>query len=198
MLRLSVHRGLPFKMVLMDTWYATTEFMMEVDGLGKTFYCPIKSNRLVAENLEDKKHKYKNAGNHEWEGESSKRGKQVKLNKMSLKVKLFRVMRSTTQSELIVTNDLTQNSAEGVRKEVATRWKIEQFHREPKQITGFPNCECRLNRSQRNHICIAYQTWNRLNTVSCQKGVSIYQLKERLLDDYMLKEMANPTIPFLT
>ena len=193
MLRLAVHREIPFKIVLMDTWYATTEFMTEVDSLGKVFYCPIKNNRLVAENLEDKKYKYKNA---EREGESLEEGKPVKLNKMKIKVKLFRVMRSTTQSELIVTNDLTQNSAEGVHNEVVIRWKIEQFHRELKQITGFPDCECRLNRSQRNHICIAYQVWNRMNTVSYQKGITIYQLKERLLDDYMVKEMANPTIPF--
>lgn len=196
MLRLAVHREIPFKIVLMDTWYATTEFMTEVDSLGKVFYCPIKNNRLVAENLEDKKYKYKNAEKVEWEGESLEEGKPVKLNKMKIKVKLFRVMRSTTQSELIVTNDLTQNSAEGVHNEVVIRWKIEQFHRELKQITGFPDCECRLNRSQRNHICIAYQVWNRMNTVSYQKGITIYQLKERLLDDYMVKEMANPTIPF--
>lgn len=194
MLRLAVHRKLVFKTVLMDTWYATTDFMMEIDSLGKIFYCPIKSNRLVAENLEEKKYFYKNAEKIELESQ----GKLVKLNKMSLKVKLFRVMRSTTQSELIVTNDLTQALDDGVRKEVAIRWKIEQFHRELKQITGFPDCECRLNRSQRNHICIAYQTWNRMNKIASERGITIYQLKERLLDDYMMKEMANPTIRFLS
>jgi hypothetical protein len=33
--------------VLFDTWYATQELMLLVDGLGKRFYCPLRSNRLV-------------------------------------------------------------------------------------------------------------------------------------------------------
>ncbi|WP_346015781.1 transposase [Paraburkholderia sp. PGU19] len=32
------------------------------------------------------------------------------------------------------------------------RWKIEQFHREIKQITGLARCQCRKEHIQRNHI----------------------------------------------
>ena len=34
--------------VLMDTWYATTDMMMLIDkAYNKTYYCLIKTNRLV-------------------------------------------------------------------------------------------------------------------------------------------------------
>ena len=32
------------------------------------------------------------------------------------------------------------------------RWKIEEFHREIKQLTGIESCQCRKARLQRNHI----------------------------------------------
>src|SRR5437870_7991012 len=47
MLSMAVHRKLPFQTVLMDAWYAAKEVMLQVANMGKTFYCPLKSNRLV-------------------------------------------------------------------------------------------------------------------------------------------------------
>jgi hypothetical protein len=42
MLRLVGHRGVPFETVLMDTWYATKELMLLIEGMGKKYYCPLK------------------------------------------------------------------------------------------------------------------------------------------------------------
>ena len=41
------HKGLACRTVLMDTWYATKELMLFIESLGKIYYCPLKSNRLV-------------------------------------------------------------------------------------------------------------------------------------------------------
>ena len=41
-----------------------------------------------------------------------------------------------TVAEYIVTNDLTQSSKDDVEFESQTRWKIEEFYREVKQLTG--------------------------------------------------------------
>ncbi len=38
---------IPVKTVLMDSWYATQRLMGLIDNLGKIYYCPLKSNRLV-------------------------------------------------------------------------------------------------------------------------------------------------------
>ena len=41
------HKKLPFDRVVMDTWYATKAVMLHIEHLQKTYYCPIKKNRLV-------------------------------------------------------------------------------------------------------------------------------------------------------
>ncbi len=41
------HKQLPFKAVLMDTWYATKGLMEFIESLNKLYYCPLKINRQV-------------------------------------------------------------------------------------------------------------------------------------------------------
>ena len=41
--------------------------------------------------------------------------------------------------------------------ESQTRWKIEEFHREVKQLTGLGFCQCRLRIIQENHIACAME-----------------------------------------
>ena len=42
-------RGIAYRTVLMDSWYATTKLFKWLLDAGKTVYCPLKSNRLVDE-----------------------------------------------------------------------------------------------------------------------------------------------------
>jgi hypothetical protein len=43
-------------------------------------------------------------------------------------------------------------------------WKIEEFHRELKQLTGVEACHCHKARIQRDHIACALWVWTRLKT----------------------------------
>jgi hypothetical protein len=42
-----IQKKIPFKTVLMDSWYATTSLMLLIDLHQKFFYCPVKRNRKV-------------------------------------------------------------------------------------------------------------------------------------------------------
>ena len=42
-------KGLSWRTVLMDSWYASQKVMEMIDKLGKISYCPLKKNRLVDE-----------------------------------------------------------------------------------------------------------------------------------------------------
>jgi hypothetical protein len=48
---------LPFRTVLMDSWYATKDLMQYIDKLGKYYYCPLKKNRLVDDTGGQEKYK---------------------------------------------------------------------------------------------------------------------------------------------
>jgi hypothetical protein len=189
-------RNIPFKIALMDSWYATTKTMLWLDSLGKVFYCPIKSNRLVDDT--EGKESYRQVGLLEWNSEELKQGKLIKVKKFpkSKKVKLFRVIVSNNKTEYVITNNLTQDSTDSCQKETAIRWNIEQFHRETKQNTGIEKCQCRINRHQRNHICLGVQVWIFLAEIASKTKTTIYQIKKGLLDDYMTQQLRNPSLVY--
>ncbi len=77
-------------------------------------------------------------------------------------VKVFRVVLSTQRTDYVVTNEMVQDNQEVVQDVCGFRWKIEQFHRETKQLTGIEGNQCRKARSIRNHIGCAILVWVRL------------------------------------
>ncbi len=111
-------------------------------------------------------------------------------------MKLFRVTVSTNRTDYIATNDMTQLDTDAVQKASGQRWKIEQFHREAKQTTGLERCQCRLNRSQRNHIAAAMLVWLSVKELADKTKKTVYQLKQGLLSDYLKQQMRNPTMAF--
>lgn len=189
-------RGILFRTVLMDSWYATTALMTRLITAEKLFYCPIKKNRLGDETKGQQP--YRAVETLEWTALEEQTGKMVKLRGFAgaTYLKLFRVAVSTNRTEYIVTNDLTQADTKAAQEASGHRWKIEQFHREAKQTTGLEHCQCRLNRSQRNHIASAMLVWLCVKELADKTEKTIYQLKQGLLSDYLRQQMRNPTIAF--
>jgi hypothetical protein len=70
---------MPFKTVLMDSWYATKRIILLIEKLEKIYYCPLKKNRLVDDSQGLKP--YQNIENLQWNTEELKHGKIIKLNK---------------------------------------------------------------------------------------------------------------------
>ncbi|WP_460546600.1 transposase, partial [Hymenobacter frigidus] len=112
------------------------------------------------------------------------------------KLKLFRVRVSTHRTDYLVTNEAEPRDMAAAEQESSVRWTIEQFHRELKQLTGVQACQCRLARSQRNHIALAVRAWTRLKQVAYQTQQTVYQLKQGFLDAYMRYELIKPALAF--
>lgn len=186
---------LPFDTVLMDTWYAVNSLMLYIDSLEKVYYCPLKNNRLVDDTLG--KEKYKRIELLEWSEEESECGKIIKIKGFPAqkKVKLFRVAVSNNRTDYVATNDLSQSSTNVVQEVCKIRWKIEEFHREIKQLTGIESCQCRKARLQRNHIACAMLVWIRLKNLAYQTGQTVYQIKHNLLSNYLIQQLKRPSIP---
>lgn len=195
MLRSAEHREMPFEAVLMDTWYAAKEIMLLIDEMKKTFYCPLRSNRQLDQS--GGKSPYQRVDTLDWSDEELKQGKLIKIKGFpkDYKVKLFRVVVTSRRTEWIVTNDLAQDSTQDTQKVSAVRWKIEEFHREAKQLTGIESCQCRSGRIQRNHIACALLVWSRLKSLAYQSGQkTIYQIKHGLLREYLVQQLKNPSV----
>jgi hypothetical protein len=188
------HRGVAFETVLMDAWYATKEMMLLIEGMQKKYYCPLKSNRQVDDSGGE--HPYRRVDALEWSERELERGKLIKVKGFPKehKVKLFRVVVHSRRTEWIVTNDPVRDSVQDARKARALRWKIEEFHREAKQLTGIEHCQCRAGRIQRNHIACALLVWTRLKDLAYQSGRTVYQIKRGLLHDYLVQQLKDPSV----
>lgn len=188
------HKQLPFQAVLMDTWYATKDLIVLIESLEKVYYCLIKDNRQVDDS--GGQTSYQRVDTLAWDPTELKQGKLIKLKGFPKdhKVQCFRVVVSTHRTDFVVTNDLTQDSAQATQQVCHFRWKIEQLHCEEKQVTGLEACQCRKARIQRNHIGCVFLVWVRLNALAQQAGQTVYQLKHGLLDDYLCQQLKNPSL----
>ncbi len=189
-------KQLPFRIVLMDAWYASMQVMKAIETLSKIYYVPLKRNRLV--NDTDGVEPHQQAKDLSWDQTEILQGKRVHINKFPKghQVKLFRIASSTGSTEYIATNDLSQSDVDATTQEYRVRWKIEQLHREIKQLTGIGKCQCRKMRAQRNHIACCFQVWVCMKRAASRLGKTIYNLKGSLLDDYLRYQLSNPSIIF--
>lgn len=187
-------KQLEFWAVLMDTWYATKDIMLQIEKYGKIYYCPLKDNRQVDDSGGSKP--YQRVDSLTWTEEEQQHGKMIKIKGFPAnhKVKVFRVVLSTKRTDYIVTNEIAQDNVEVVRDVSNFRWKVEQFHRETKQLTGIEGNQCRKARIVRNHIGCAILVWARLKQVAVETNRTVYRVKHDLLDDYLRQQLKSPTV----
>ena len=194
-------RGIPYSHVLMDTWYATVELMNQIMDYDKHFICAVQSNRLFSPDeiyhipRPRKYSDYIRAADLPWNGPAGYHGK-LRYLPANRPVQLFRIVVSTDKTEYIVTNDVTLKTTNDTRKESAIRWKIEEFHRELKQLTGIERCQARKNRSQRNHIAMSMLAWIQLKTRAWATGKTIYEVKHDPLQQYVADQWRHPATVF--
>jgi len=133
-------KQLAFTTVLMDSWYATQKLMAQIDQFQKLYYCPLKTNRRVDDS--GGVAPYLRVDELVWSSQDLQQGKLIKVRGFpkDKKVKLFRVNVSTKRTEFVATNDDSQTSTDAVQDACGIRWKIEEFHRELKQLTGVESC----------------------------------------------------------
>ena len=184
---------LPFRTVLIDSWYASMDVMKAIEALSKVYYAPLKRNRLVSTSVASG---YQRVEALTWTHAETIEGQLVHIKKFPKghEVKLFRLVSGSGRTEYIATNDLSQSDVNATQRECRMRWKIEQLHRELKQVTGIDKCQSRKHRAQRNHIACCLWVWVSLRRAARAVGQTIYQVKEGLLDDYIRQQLSKPSI----
>ena len=110
------HKALPFRALLMDTWYATKKLMLFIESLEKYYYCPLKDNRQVDDSGGTQP--YQRVDSLNWSETELQHGKQLKIKGFPKdhKVQCFRVVVSTRRTDWSVTNDPAQDSIEATRR----------------------------------------------------------------------------------
>jgi hypothetical protein len=186
-------KKLKARTILFDSWYASVDNLKLVNQWHMVFFTPIKDNRLVSLSKEEG---YIHLQDIDWTPQRLKEGVSVKLKELPFRVQLFKVVTTNGDIDWIITNSPeTQLTAQDVQDENAQRWHIEQFHRELKQLTGSQKCQCRKARSQRNHLGYCYLAWLALKVKARQLGLTRYQVRQQIFDDFLTMALRQPPIP---
>jgi hypothetical protein len=111
------------------------------------------------------------------------------------KVKLFRVTALPGKTEFVVTNNVQQADSEDTNRICRIRWKIEQFHRELKQLTGLESCQCRKAIQQKNHIGCSMLVWAKLKNLAYPTGETAYKLCHAQFDHWLTQLLLKPSLP---
>jgi hypothetical protein len=185
-------KGIKARRVLFDSWYASVENLKLVAFLKMIFVAPIKDNRLVSLS---KAEGYIHVQDIEWTPERLEHGVSVKLKELPFRVQLFKVVATNGDIDWIITNHPDPITMQAIQEENAQRWQIEQFHRELKALTGSEKCQCRTARSQRNHLGYCYLAWLSLKVRAHQLGLTVYQVRQRIFDDFLTAALQCPPIP---
>jgi hypothetical protein len=195
-IRAITDKGIQAQTILFDTWYASVENLKLIHRTGRYFLTTVKSNRKVSVSKETG---YVNLEDLPWTEDTVRYGMWVKLKELPFKVRLFVVVSSTGDIDWVITNrpedPQRPTTAADIQEENALRWHVEQFHREVKQLTGTERCQCRKARSQRNHLACCYFAWLAIKVRAQEVGLSLYQAKARLWDDYLTAQLRQPGIP---
>lgn len=181
--------------IAFDSWYASVDNLKLVHRSGWTFYTNVKSNRKVSITKEIG---YQPLEELEWTREELISGKLVRLKEVPFWLKLFKLVDTNGNIEWVITNKLAEDFTR-LRAIQATqvRWQVEEFHRSFKQLTGSERCQCRKERSQRNHLACCYAAWVAIKVKAQELKTTIYQVRNRLFAEFLKSQLRNPTIPAL-
>lgn len=193
-------RGIKARKILFDSWYSSVDNLKWVHRLGMVFIAAVRSNRQVSLSKETG---YVKITELVWDEESLMKGMWVKLKELPFKIRLFKVVAKNGDIDWIIINDSDSSiTVDVIQAMNAVRWRVEQVigtmyplvHRDVKQLLGSEKCQCRKQRSQRNHIALVFQAWVSLAVYAREFGISVYQAKERLWGDYLRAELVYPTV----
>ena len=180
--------------VLFDGWYATVALLKMIHRAELWFFTRVKKNRMVS--LVDQQGVYQRVDALGWSDEEEDAGQMVWLRAFGW-VRLFRIVRrlpdGTKRTEFHMTNQLHLQSRTTAEAVLGYGWKIEQFYRELKQLTGIERCQARKQRSQRNHIHCAIAAWLLLWERARSLGITVYEAKRRPFTDYLRERFGMPT-----
>jgi hypothetical protein len=178
--------------VLFDSWYTSVDNLKLIAFLNMIFVAPIKDNRLISLS---KAEGYIHVQEIDWTPDRLANGVSVKLRELPFRVRLFKVVATNGDIDWLITNAPDPITTQAIQETNARRWPIEQFHRELKQLTGSEKCQCRKARSQRNHLGYCYLAWLSLKVRAVQSGLSLYQVRQSIFDDFLRAVLQHPSIP---
>lgn len=177
---LIIKNQVKFKYFITDSWFSASESMMFFKHeLKKDFIMAVKSNRLVALSVDDKKNRrYVSIDSIKIDEDSIMQVYLEGVNFALLFGKKNFINEDGSKGILyLLTSDL-ELSYEKLFSNYQKRWKIEEYHKSLKQNTGITKSETKTVRSQSNHIFASLCAFCKMEKLRVTKETNHFALKK--------------------
>lgn len=182
MILTAVKNQVKFKYVLMDSWFGAKENFEFISKYKKEFISAIKSNRLIALSLEDKKQgKFIKVEEVELSDKQSIRGYLRGYDKEVLLVRRIFTNKDGSIGILnLVCSELTLNG-NSVATIYKKRWKVEEFYKSLKHNVDFALSPTKTIRTQSNHIFLSILAFFKLECLKIKHNLNHFAMRAKLL-----------------
>lgn len=182
MINTAVRNRVKFKYVLMDTWFGAKENFEFITKHKKEFVSAIKSNRLIALSLEDKKQgKFIRVDTLELLDKQSIRGYLKGYDKEIVLVRRIFTNKDGSNGILhLVSSDITLDG-DSISTIYEKRWKVEEFYKSLKHNVDFALSPTKTVKTQSNHIFLSILAFFKLECLKIKHNLNHFALRAKLL-----------------
>ncbi|MEA2027405.1 MAG: transposase, partial [Campylobacterota bacterium] len=182
MILTAVKNQVKFKYVLMDSWFGAKENFEYITKYKKEFISAIKSNRLIALSLEDKKQgKFIKVDELELSDKQPIRGYLKGYDKEVILVRQIFTNKDGSKGVLnLVCSDITLDG-DSIATIYEKRWKVEEFYKSLKHNVDMAKSPTKTIRTQSNHIFLAIFAFFKLELLKIKHKTNHFALRAKLL-----------------
>lgn len=177
-----VRKQIPLAYVLADTWFSCAENMCFIKQKAQTdFIFPLKSNRKVALNADDKAQgRWKALSSLDFETRSCW---TLHLERVPFPVQVARHLLTDQQGhtgEMFLCSSDVDLSGPTMLTIYQTRWKVEEYHKSLKQNAALAKSPTKLPHTQSNHIFASLIAFCKLEAYRTRTHLNHFALKAKL------------------
>ncbi|MEA2027828.1 MAG: transposase, partial [Campylobacterota bacterium] len=182
MILTAVKNQVKFKYVLMDSWFGAKENFEYITKYKKEFISAIKTNRLIALSLKDKKQgKFIKVDELELSDKQSIRGYLKGYDKEVLLVRRVFTNKDGSKGVLnLVCSEITLDG-DSVATIYEKRWKVEEFYKSLKHNVDMAKSPTKTIRTQSNHIFLSIFAFFKLELLKIKHKTNHFALRAKLL-----------------
>jgi len=182
MILAAIKNQLLFKYVLMDSWFGSKENFEYIVQYNKEFISAIKSNRLIALSLEDKKQgKFTHVGTLELSDKQAIHGYLKGYDEEILLVRRIFTNKDGSVGMLnLVCSEITLDG-DSVSTLYEKRWKVEEFYKSLKHNVGLALSPTQTIRTQSNHVFLSIVAFFKLEILKMKHKMNHFALRAKLL-----------------
>jgi len=182
MLKSALSNQIPFRFVLMDSWFAAKENFEFIRQRGKHFIAAIKSNRLFAKSLEDKHSgRFVQVGALELQDKACMRGYlKGYYGEVLIVRQVFTNKDGNTATLDLVCSD-TSLSSDHIATIYQKRWKVEEYHKSLKSNAALAKSPTKTITTQMSHLVMSMIAVFKLECLKIKHHLNHFALRAKVL-----------------